>query len=236
MLEKDKVIKNEIKYNDFIMFFSEDEMKYLTKSKTVKRVKDKIEIKHYGKFWKYYDKVIAKSWIQYSKKPRIPNKLALFPKLIDKQIFGSDWLIEIQPYKSIDYQATLSINIKVGYKRLFSSQIFVNPKSRNLKNFELFQTTVNEIEESTHFINDLMEDLFSFRQLALYERESSLTIEDMLSKEKSNYSYLQRIFYLFVTHNIITDQLQFATNHLNFFSHAGNINLKTKLKGILKSR
>ena len=224
--------QREFLYKDMQMFFSDSELLKMSKSHIIKRNKAKYDILDTDKFLKQYFTILEKSWVIFSDYDdfEMPNRNKLFPKIIKKNFLSNEWALELTPYKSIEYQATLSIKVVAGFKRKFEAQMFINPQSRNLKNFELFETTIEKLDEDSWIIADLIKDLWTYKELSLFEREASLTLEDMLDKKKSNYQYLQKILYLTLTHNMIKDNIQFGSSNLYFFSHAGNINIKDSVK------
>ena len=207
----DKTHQREFHYKEMQLFFSDEELLKMSKNRIIKRHKQLYYILDVNKFLKEYFTILDKSWVILSnnedfvipnmkkRKIKISNdisednktneKTKLFPKMIRKNYLDSEWAIELTPYKSIEYQATMSIKIVVGYKRKLEAQMFVNPASRNLKNFELFKTTIEKLDEDSWLIGDLIRDLFSIKQLSLFEREASLTLEDMLEKKRSNYNF-----------------------------------------------
>jgi len=94
------------------------------------------------------------------------------------------WSVEIVNTQtdSINYNATLSINVVVGKNRMFFANLHINPASDKMINFKSFKIIKDKIKEESHIIKKLViEFMEKTEYLHKFNHKTNVTIEGLES-------------------------------------------------------
>jgi hypothetical protein len=125
---------------------------------------------------------------------------------------GYKWLYILKPFKSIDANCYLYVNIIVGKNRTFIYNFHLNPTSNKLINFNTMRVNKTRLQEESGFIKDIMGNLIKTDFLTDFKQNRSLTITDIEQKEES--PELTRTIYEIIAQTVLETKIKYSRTKL----------------------
>jgi len=142
------------------------------------------------------------------------------------------WSVKIVKFGSEETNATLRLKHGVGYetfltKREFSSNLRLNPSSKNLYNLQLFETNATDLNNNTELIKTILEKLLEINIISFFTKHSKISMTEIIDSKDKN--YLLELNYLAIAYGLFKKRLKSLKAKLGTISHAINVILPEEL-------
>jgi len=177
----------------FVQIFDQVVRKRLIQNKILEEQESQYLVKQPSKFAIYLKRNYKNEWTEINwledKKTGKPLK----------------WSVSIEKRGNLDYNAMLAIKIVVNQselgKRTFMASLRINPSSKNLHNIDLFDVSINDLDNGAAIGKELLKKIFEANLLTYFDKKRATHLEDMQESSKPYEAY--KTTYLTIAHSNI---------------------------------